>query len=59
MRYRHDFDIMFVVSSDKEDPDELTPQELRRACQARLDGLSDDEIREACGHVETVEDDHD
>lgn len=47
MKHTHYFDFMFSVESSHDD--------LRHALQKRLDSLGDLEIKEACGCVETVE----
>lgn len=55
--FRHDFDLMFALRSEHEDPDDIPPEELRRAALARINSLQPDELREAFGHVETNEED--
>jgi len=48
MRYNHAFDIAFEVKTDNEGG-AVTADELRRGLRNRLNGMSDDEIIEACG----------
>lgn len=52
-KYRHDFDLMFSIVSDTEDPDNIPEVDLLLACRNRLNGLAPGEIREAFGHIET------
>ena len=55
MKHTHYFDFMFSVESSHDDPDDVSADDLRHALQKRLDSLGDLEIKEACGCVETVE----
>ena len=55
MKYLHDFDLMFSVTSEHEDPDDIDLTVLLEACSKRLFSLRKEEIREAFGHVSTVE----
>lgn len=54
-RYIHDFDIMFCVENDSEDPESVTVDQLLEALQKRVDTIKSnrDEVREAVGHVTT------
>jgi hypothetical protein len=47
-KYNHAFDIAFEVESDNEG-DNVTAKELRDGLRKRLEGMSDEEIVEACG----------
>ena len=55
MKYIHDFDLMFSVTSEHEDPDEIDPTVLLEACSKRLFSLRREEVRDAFEHVSTVE----
>lgn len=48
MKYNHAFDIAFEVKTDN-DGENVTADELRQGLRNRLNGMSDDEIIEACG----------
>lgn len=54
-QFIHDFDIMFSLKSAHEDPDDIPRDRLLAALKERVSGLKPDEIREACGHVQTNE----
>lgn len=57
MKYNHAFDIAFEVITDNEG-ENVTADELRQGLRNRLNGMSDDEIIEACGlPFDTFEDD--
>ena len=51
--YNHAFDFAFEVKTDKA-PDDVTGAELRAALLARVNGLSDAEMVEACGCSDTM-----
>ena len=54
LKYCHDFDIMASLESYEEDFDKVTPYQIRAALRARIESLSDDELHEAVGHIQTV-----
>lgn len=54
LKYCHDFDIMATLESDIEDFEEVSPADIRKALLRRIKLLSDDELREAVGYVQTV-----
>lgn len=53
--YIHDFDLCFSITNGDEDPDKITCQELKQAVIKRIEGIPDDEWREACCHILTEE----
>lgn len=53
--YRHTFDFAFTVQTTHENPDDVTARELRYALQMRAHVLSDAELLEACGYLESDE----
>lgn len=55
-RFNHAFDFAFEVKTDS-DCDNVTAHELRRALIERATRLSDDELKEACGCFDTMEQD--
>lgn len=54
-KFLHDFDMMFSVRGETEDPDDIPVHELLSAALARLDGLKEGEFREAFGHCGCME----
>lgn len=55
IQFTHTFDFCFAVKSEEAAPDMVSPDELRKGIKERLDRISDEELIEACGDVDTVE----
>lgn len=53
MMYVHDFDLIFSIQSDNHDPMEIDPDIIRQACIDRINSVTNEEIFDAVGHVET------
>lgn len=53
-KFNHAFDFAFEVHTDKES-DDVTGEELRAALLKRLSSLSDEEMLEACGCYDSLE----
>lgn len=51
----HDFDLVFCVESEIEDPDDLPFDDLIAALEARIADVKELRDREAFGHVGTYE----
>ena len=56
LKYCHDFDIMATLVSTHEDFEKVSPANIRIALLRRINSLPDDELREAVGHIQTVDD---
>jgi hypothetical protein len=56
-KHTHIFDFCFSVTTDTEDWEKVSSEELRLGLMDRLADLPTDEYGEACGHVDTVEED--
>ena len=53
--FNHAFDFAFDVISNKKDASDVTPNMLRDACIKRINSICDEEILEACGIFDTME----
>jgi len=52
-KFTVDFDFMFSVQTD--DPENLQPSEIREALIKRAESLADNDVLEACGEVERID----
>jgi hypothetical protein len=55
-KHTHVFDLCFAVTTDSDDPFAVTADELKEGILRRMANIQIDEYEEACGHVDTVED---
>lgn len=55
--FNHAYDFAFEVVSQKEDASDVTATMLRFECAKRINSLCDDELLEACGVFDTMEND--
>lgn len=55
LKYCHDFDILATLESNTEDFEKVSPADIRKALLRRINSLTDDELHEAVGHVQTVD----
>lgn len=53
MKYLHAFDLVSCVENEHEDFYNTPKEELINAMRARLSGLTDEEVFDAFGHIET------
>lgn len=56
-KYTHIFDLCFSVPTDKADWEDVTADELRLGIIKRLSSIHLTEYEEACGYVDTTEED--
>lgn len=54
-KYNHAYDFAFEVLSNDPEAEDVTPAMLRDALLARVNRLTDDELREACGRYDTMD----
>lgn len=55
MKYNHVYDFAFEVISSQEDAEDVTAAQLRVALIERATRISDEELMEACGNFDTME----
>lgn len=53
--FSHAFDFAFELVSQEQDAADVTPETLRAALIRRASTLSEQELLEACGPIDTVE----
>jgi len=56
-KHTHVFDFCFSVTTDNEDWEKVSSEQLRLSLINRVADLRVDEYGEACGHVDTIEED--
>jgi hypothetical protein len=54
-KYTHTFDLCFNVTTDSDDPFDVTAEELRGGILRRMANIQIDEYEEACGYVDSAE----
>jgi len=52
-RFEHIFDFCFSVKTDEANPDNISGKVLRDQLCRRIFSIDDNEMQEACGHVDT------
>jgi hypothetical protein len=56
-KHTHIFDFCFSVTTDNEDWEKVSPEQLRLSLISRVANLPMDEYGEACGYVDSTEED--
>jgi hypothetical protein len=54
-KHTHIFDFCFSVTTDSDNWEKVSPEQLRLSLINRMADLPVDEYGEACGHVDTIE----